>query len=854
MEGSVRVVRWRPPGLYLGYVGPTAPTGPTDLAFAGYRGFLGASTLLARVRAAGTVLPLATVLLLVVGGGWASPPTAPTTAPATAGGGPHAPFAVRAGYDPTHLRSVAGIRPAEGVRTVDVVFSPRVTPTTGSAGGFVPGAVAGFADRFGLTPSAFVQARDYFASYGLDARPLSSDRLGLELTGGIGELERAFRTTLLAGTVAAGPVTFPATPPSLPTPLENEVAAVVGLASGFDTFSLPVRPLSAAGAAVPVPSAYLSMPGRIRDSYGLSQLYNLTGGPANASGHAVAVVLWGAGYAPSDLATFFSQYYPASFPAPNIVPYPVDNAPSPGPGALSSPDLAAVEELTLDLEWSASMAPGVTVDAVYTHDGPPPNYGPSAANLTTALEKALSLRNATNLTAISMSFGSPESSDAALIAAWNPLFSEARQLGVTVLAASGDTGGDTTACSGTASPEFPASSPDVIAVGGTNVTFTGPGASQFTESAWDHGGGGFSTVYAAPAWQEVGSAAGPIAANGHRGFPDVSGSAADDFLYFDGTAGAAAGTSFATPMWAGLVTDLVAKWGHPLGFFTDRLYHVAANETTGQIGEGLVDVVGGSNCVASAVAGWDAATGWGSPRAAVLFVDLLGSFVNLSLHVSPSPAAPGGTVHVRAVLTNRSSGAPIEGVPVVMTLSGDLAGGPCTGTFGSASPLTDANGSVSAAFSLPLCYPGIHAVVTVRVATVHYYGTNSSRVAVNLLGWFPQLAFLDSSPWRFVTFGAILGAAIALGYGLGRLVEPLPPRPRGPTPIGPTPPSVAPPPAPSPADSGTPPPPAPAPAASSVPASTEGEEVVAPDPTRADGVSPERPGPPGDPAAGSQNP
>lgn len=672
--------------------------------------------------------------------------------------------------------------------------------------------VAAFAERYGPATSLVDATEAYFRAQGVRVSGLSADHLVLSLAGSAGDLGRAFRTTLVAGYNGSDPVVFPSLPPSLPASLQATIAGVVGLSSGFDRFSFSLSPPAAGPGAL---SPGTITPARARAIYDLSGLYNLTGGASNASGQTIAVVLWGEGYAPSDLAHFFANYYPSSFPSPAYAAYPVNGAPNASASALTSPDLAAVEELTLDIEWSASMAPGATIAAVYTRDGPASsNYSPSPVDLTTAFETALGLRSTTNLTAISMSFGSSESRDASLISSWAPLFSEAQQLGVTVLAAAGDTGGDTSVCSGTPDPQFPSSSPDVLAVGGTQVTLTGSVlGGGFSESAWTAGGGGFSQTYPAPSWQEVGSAAAPIAANGHRGMPDVSATAVNNFVYVNGAAASADGTSFGTPLWAGLVASLDAKWGHPLGFFTDRLYHLVANQTSGGIG--VADVQGGSNCVASAVAGWDAVTGWGSPRAAALYAELTGSFVHLGLSVRPSPVAPGGSLTVSVDLSNLSSGQPIAGQSVGITLASTLSAGPCTGRFGSTTVSTDANGTASARLAVPLCYFGTHVRVVAQVTTVRYYGSNATSVPVNLLGWFPQLGFLASPPWEFVTFLLILAVAVAAGVGLGRLLRPRrgasvaapsgsalegPPGPPSPW-SGPEPPPPTPPP--SPASNGT---------------------------------------------------
>ncbi len=693
---------------------------------------------------------------LLEGTAAASAPIAGTPSSPSASNGATS-FAARAGYSPTLPAGVDAIGPASGTLPVSVTFEQP------------------------LSPSAYDAAIAYFRSEGLTVTSTVADRISVGLSGTATAVGQAFATDLESGSYGGSSVTFPATPPSLPPSLQPEVAGVVGLASGFTRFSFDLQPVAgaaptAAGEVSPE-DANTVTPGLAREFYDLSELYNLSGGAKYPTNLSIAVVLWGEGYAPSDLASFFSEDYPSSFPTASYRAVTVDGADPPSASALSSPDLDAVKELTLDIEWSESMAPGATIDAVYVPDGPADDgYSPSAAQLTDALSTAISL----NVSVISLSFGADEGGSGTLISSWTPLLQEAANRNITVLAATGDTGGDTNqtnGCSDVAAPNYPSSSPMVVAVGGTNVsiqTTLGLGVTGFTETGWSGSGGGFSQRFSAPAWQEVGSAAGPIRASGYRGMPDVSATAADNFLYFDGGPGVAAGTSFATPLWAGIIADIDAKWGHDLGFFTPNLYNVGAHEPGGAIGDGVVDVTGGSNCVGTATTGWDVVTGWGSPRAAILYDDLLGSFVNIALYVDQGTVAPGGTVTVTAQLTNRTSGAPIANVSVDLALQSDTDLGPCTGTFGSASPPTNSDGWVAASFSVPLCYLGPHANLLASVTTTKLYGTTSLRVDVNLLGLAPGLQALEQAPWAYVTYAGIVGAACVAGVWLGR--ERRPPR------------------------------------------------------------------------------
>ncbi len=739
----------------------------------------------------------------------------PGSEPAAAPSVPTLSFAERAGYDPANASLASDLRAATATISVSLTFEPRgLTDGLGSESGATP---AAFGARFGVAPSLLTAAERYFASEGVSVVGAGADGISLNLEGPARSVGEAFGTSLVAGTYDGRTVVFPDSPPSLPSWLEPSVAGVVGLEIGFQTFSFS---LSSSGAPLPAldssPQSGLGSitPADARTAYNLSGLYNLTSKPTYPTNESIAVILWGPGYAPSDIGTFLNQDYPSGFPKPTIVPEPIGDAPDPSSSALLAADQRAVEELTLDIEWSLSSAPGATIYAIYAPDGPSSDgFSPSTSNLTLALEKALSL----DVSVISMSFGTPESSAGGMRSAWEPLLSEARSRGITVLAATGDLGGDAEDnCQGGPSVDYPATSPNVTAVGGTNLSYTANplGSPTISESAWSGSTGGYSTLFGAPSWQEVGSAAAPIEANGHRGLPDVAATASDNYVYYNGSNSAASGTSFATPLWAGLVASMDAVNGSRLGWINARLYHIGANEPGGAIGDGLVDITSGGNCLGSATTGWDTATGWGSPRAVLLYEDFEGSFVDLSLSVTPTTVAPGGTIVVHAELENHN-GTPLPGTTINVTLRSTTTIGPCTGLFDSGSPSTNGTGGIGLILRVPYCYLGSHALVNVSVVTPKLYGAVQGRVAVNLLGLVPGLEVLEVPPWNYVTFVGIVGAAVAVGGWLGRGPPPVVRRrPPGPSQDRS---SAAPPPPPTP-----PPPtsasgPAPAPASPSAP-------------------------------------
>jgi kumamolisin len=709
---------------------------------------------------------------------WVQPSPGSSVEPTTTGAATvlEAPFSARAGFSSEYKGLASDVVPAQGSQLIVVTFEPRnpsffANPASGTA----PLTAAQIAERFGLTVAEYAAVEQYFVAEGLSIVHTWPDRLSLTLLGPVAAVDRAFGTTIDAGWDHSTRVTFPTVPPQLPPGIEPLIGSVVGLSSGFDTFSTaPLESVSSTSQSPSQGSLDMVTPAVARYIYGLSNLYNVSGSSRFAGSESIALLLWGFGYAPTDIQTFFSQDYPSSFPHPTVNAYPVDGAPAPSANAVYDPCKAS-QELTLDLEWSGSMAPGATLDAVYAPETAAPGCSPSTVSMTDALHQAVSLPVA----AVSMSFGTPESTDAALEAAWQTYIAEAAQKGITLLAATGDLGGDAQAnCQGGPAVDYPSTSPDVLAVGGTDVSLERSllgTVNGFTESGWSESSGGTSAQFAAPSWQNSGS--------GNRAVPDVSATAADNFEYYDGANQMAGGTSFATPLWAGLITEMDAIRGTPFGLISPRLYAVGEAEATPGVrtATGLADITTGSNCVASAGPGWDAVTGWGSPRALPLYEDLTATFVNLSIAVSPSTVAQGGSITITGHLANATTSAPIANVPVVVSLVSSSDIGPCTGVFGSTTSPTDGAGNISVSIGIPVCYLGSHAMAEVVVTTDGYYGSNSTTVAVNLLGLVPALGALASYPDNVVAFVLIMAAAATLGYFLGRgpypsrSVSPVPP-------------------------------------------------------------------------------
>ena len=200
---------------------------------------------------------------------------------------------------------------------------------------------------------------------------------------------------------------------------------------------------------------------------------------------------------------------------------------------------------------------------------------------------------------------------------------------------------------------FPAEDPNVICVGGTDLTTSSAAGPWASETVWVDGGGGISPDHLAiPSWQLL-SGVITTANKGstvYRNGPDVS--ANSNFTFYvcadqtTCTANLYGGTSFAAPMWAGylaLANQQAATNGDPApGFINPAIYPLGLGSTYSTL---FHDITSGSNGF-PAVTGYDLATGWGSPNGAGLINALAPATASdFTISVSPSSitVAPGSS-------------------------------------------------------------------------------------------------------------------------------------------------------------------------------------------------------------------
>ncbi len=579
-----------------------------------------------------------------------------------------------------------------------------------------------FGAVFGPDAATVTAARDWLSSTGLVVGPTAPDGLFIPVSGSATEVERSFSVSLVQARLRNGSVTRVGLgDPEVPAALAGDIQGVIGLSDasllhpqivlgggGASTARPPAAASPRSGAhplqvgpspcpeASQVASAFNGWTAnQLASTYGLSTLY---GGGRSGAGQTVGVYELES-YDPSDIQTYESCYG-LGVPVTDVT---VDG----GAGPPTEDGEAA-----LDIEMVAGLAPSSSV-LVYT--GPQVGTGP--------IDTYAAMVDADAAKVLSTSWGECEADmDPSDQAAETALFAQAATQGQTVLAASGDSGSSDCfdvlhpAGSQTLAVDDPADQPDVTGVGGTSLTAANSNAPS--ESVWNNwdassmtggaGGGGNSTVFVAPFWQQVPGAeipdtvrtCGPHADQQCREVPDVAASADPDHgvvIFFDGHWSPVGGTSAAAPLWAGLLADTNQGCNTPAGLLGPELYQSGAASSENDITTGSNSIFPGmTGGLFDAHVGYDLASGWGSPRAA----SLLGLFSGAA---AGCPAVTG---------LSPSSGKASGGQTVVVNGSGFGTGTP-TVRFGGTAATVVSHTPSSLTVTTPDVVTGQQSVVTV---------------------------------------------------------------------------------------------------------------------------------------------
>jgi len=293
----------------------------------------------------------------------------------------------------------------------------------------------------------------------------------------------------------------------------------------------------------------------------------------DGAGQTVAIAELGGAYFPSDVQAFCQKYglpvpaiTPVSAGYPLLTPEQIQQLPQQEQQNV----LGESVEVMMDIEIVAALCPAAAISVYFAHFTQK-GWIDLLNSVTTARPVPV---------ALSVSWGLAEDAtdwSGSAVQEINQRLQAAAMLGVTVCAAAGDDGSGDQMQDGHAHVNFPASSPFVLAVGGTMLEGTPPAEVVWWEApgyrAGNGGstGGGVSTVFPRPAWQAVQVASLNAGSIDGRVIPDIAALAGPPFydLIFEGQDSPNGGTSAATPLWAALLARIGRAPRRPTTPFPD---------------------------------------------------------------------------------------------------------------------------------------------------------------------------------------------------------------------------------------------------------------------------------------------
>jgi kumamolisin len=499
--------------------------------------------------------------------------------------------AVVAGSNRQPIGTRVGDQPDDEMIEVSVVLRPKKPVEVPRAGGAAL-TRAQYAGIHGAEADAIAKVQQFAKDNNLTVGEVSIERRTVQLEGTAANMKKAFEVKLDRYETGGKQYRARTGEVKVPADLVGSVEAVLGLDD---------RPQAKPHLRRRDGAGFTAHAGGV--SYTPDQVAALYQFPAgtDGTGQCVGIIELGGGYHEVDLKNYFAGL---KIKEPTVVAVSVDKAKN----KPTNPN-GADGEVLLDIEVVGAVAPGAKIVVYF------------APNTSKGFQDALStaIHDSTNKpSVVSISWGGPESSwTASAMTAFDSAAQDAAALGVTLCAASGDDGSSDGVNDGANHVDFPASSPHILACGGTAL-HSANGAIT-SESVWNDGanggaaGGGFSKQFPLPSWQASAKVNAPAGLG--RGVPDICGNADPQTGYnvlVDGKAFVIGGTSAVAPLWSGLIARLNQKLGKPLGFLSPTLYGLPS-------ASGAVrDITTGSNGAFSAGPGWDAASGLGSPGANIL--------------------------------------------------------------------------------------------------------------------------------------------------------------------------------------------------------------------------------------------
>jgi kumamolisin len=442
-------------------------------------------------------------------------------------------------------------------------------------------------------PSAIKLVKKFAREFNLKVEddPTQTARRTIQLTGTAADIQKAFGVSLDQKKIGGVEYRLREGGIHLPASLTGVVEAVLGL-DNRPQAQPHFRHRKARAKSTAAPTSYT--PPQV------AQAYKWPAG-ASGAGQTIGIIELGGGYRQADLNAYFKSL---ALPVPAITAVSVNG----GKNAPSTPK-SSDGEVMLDIEVAAAVAPGAKIVVYFT---PNTDQGFTDA-ITTAVHDTTNKPSV-----ISISWGGPESSwTAQAMNALDAACQSAAALGITITVAAGDDGSSDGGKGNNV--DFPASSPHVLACGGTKLDASG--STIVSEVVWNElankegaTGGGVSNFFPLPSWQANSKVPAPSGKTGGRGVPDVAGNADPTTGYqvrYDGSSTVLGGTSAVAPLWAGLVAVANHQLGSQVGFINPAVYTARPAST-------FNDIVSGNNGAFSAGPGWDACTGLGSPNATKL--------------------------------------------------------------------------------------------------------------------------------------------------------------------------------------------------------------------------------------------
>ena len=467
-----------------------------------------------------------------------------------------------------------------------------------------------FTNMFGPSQEDYDAVVSFAGAHGLTVVGTSSNRMNVDVTGPVANVEEAFHVTMGVYQHPTENRTFYA-PDREPTP---DLAVALWHISGLDNYSIPQPALVRRNPGVTPDATTGSCPSSSFCGSDMRTAYY--GGTAlTGSGQSLGLLEY-YGTDLADLKTYFKNAGQT-----NNVPITLKSTDGTSTSCLASAGCDDTEQ-TIDMTQALGMAPGLSSLVMYV--------GSTDSAIFNAMATASPL-NAQLSSSWTWSPADPNTD--------KPYFQEFAAQGQNLFQASGDS-----AAWKSSSRIYPADDVYLTSVGGTDLVTSSAGGPWSSETAWANGGGGISPdKFAIPSWQTATASGCSKCSKTYRNAPDVSANANYTFYVCADqttcTANDYGGTSFAAPMWAGYLAlanqQSLANGGTALGFINPTLYTIGLGSS---YTSDFHDITGGSNGYA-ATTGYDLATGWGSPNGAALINALLGTPVTPGFSLSASPTS-----------------------------------------------------------------------------------------------------------------------------------------------------------------------------------------------------------------------